>query len=127
MIILTVDEFKNETGITDLLNLLPTDYGNEGTRESNFIKRQSQIIDRYIRNRCPNYTNFKMSAYRISQVKLAIIEQCLYVINTNDYTLISGYNRLNNSLISQENRNALIVGPEAQRILLASGLLYSGI
>lgn len=80
------------------------------------VKKYNQRFD-YISSNIPQ----KKAFYE------ACLEQALYLYQLGDHNLISGYDSINNSVISVDEIRKRAFSPLAKQILLNNGLLYRGI
>ena len=92
-----------------------------------FVNRVNDIVDLEIKSRNPTYRDdAELSDYQNEQIYNAKIEQALYMLNVDDYTLITGYNPITNSIVSTKEISDRAFSPLARKILLASGMFYCG-
>ncbi len=99
--------------------------------ESEFIERVSLIIVEEIKTRSASARRLisedKLSATQVLTIEKAILEQAFYIIYAGDYSLITGFNPDQNSIVNIQELRARQFSPLALKLLKNAGLFYAGL
>lgn len=120
---ITIDEFKDYTGI-DLLAELNTDNANPSDTANRFLKRVEDRMELYVNNHFfiqiptiyPTWDDRSKKCY-----KLALIEQAEYMFRNGDIAMDSGYNPDNLSTTDLKRKNAVAMSKVAYDYLISCG------
>ena len=91
-----------------------------------FYHRIKTLIYTYIKMISPTFDENNLSEYQEEQIWNAMLEQAYYTINVGDFSIFSGVDFTNNSIMDNLAIRKRIYAPIAIDILRASGLLYTG-
>lgn len=99
--------------------------------ESEFIERVALIIVEEIKTRSASARRLidgeKLSATQVLTIEKAILEQAFYTVYAGDYSLITGFNPDQNSLVNIQELRARQFSPLALKLLKNAGLFYAGL
>lgn len=91
------------------------------------INRTELIILTKIKLCNPSFQEDEATEYEKNEIKRALLEQVAYMTNVGDFSLITGYDPINNSLADIKELHKRRIAPLAKDILIAAGLLYKGV
>jgi len=92
-----------------------------------FIDRALMLVETEVRTYNKRFDYKSVSQPQKDAFYNACLEQALYLYLLGDMSLISGYDPINNTVISIEEIRKRATSPIAKQILLNDGLLYRGI
>lgn len=92
-----------------------------------FVNRVERLILTLIKKTSPTFNENELSEYQEEQIWNSLLEQAYYTINVGDFTIFSGVDFANNSIMDNQALRKRIYSSIAIDILTASGLLYVGI
>lgn len=123
-----IDEYASYTGkdLNEVVKLHPQLsllFGNGAA----FVQRVERIITEEIKYRAPLVNLDDMSDIQKAALRNAITEQITYTVASGDFSLISGYNDVDNTSLSTKEIRQKMFSPLAIKILTNAGLLYSGL
>lgn len=99
----------------------------ESLKEVAFINRIERLIYTLIKKTSPTFDPTNLSEYQEENIWNAMLEQAYYTINVGDFTIFSGVDFSNNSMMDNKALKEKIYSSFAIDILKSSGLLYVGI
>lgn len=99
----------------------------ESLNEKAFINRIERLIYTLIKKTSPTFDENDLSEYQEEQIWNAMLEQAYYTINVGDFSIFSGVDFSNNSLMDNQALQKRIYSSIAIDILKSSGMLYVGI
>lgn len=91
------------------------------------VNRVERILQEEIKSRSPLTVIEKMSVMQAAAFRNAMTEQITYIIAGGDFSLLTGYNDVDNTSLSVKEIRAKQFSPLAIKILSNAGLLYSGL
>lgn len=122
-------KFENDMLLRKGVNLANVvgDDDESGGKVERFIDRVLLIMETEVKK-----SNLKFQYQRVNTVQQeafyeACLEQALYLIGTGDMNLISGYDPINNTVVSIDEIRKRAISPLAKSILKSEGLLYNGL
>lgn len=96
-----------------------------------YIKRVQMLIEEDIKDKNPNYLTLKQTDklydFQKDAIIEAILEQIDYMMNVGDFTQVSGYDPITNSIADNKQLKKRHISALAKQILDNAGLYYSGI
>ena len=98
-----------------------------GNKTSRFVDRVVLLIETEVRRHNPSFNFDRIENAKKEAFYEACLEQALYLIVTGDTNLMSGYDPINNSVISIDELRKRALSSLAKDILKVSGLLYRGL
>ena len=99
----------------------------DSLKEVAFINRIERLIYTLIKKTSPTFDPTNLSEYQEENIWNAMLEQAYYTINVGDFTIFSGVDFSNNSMMDNKALKEKIYSSFAIDILKSSGLLYVGI
>ena len=99
----------------------------DSLKEEYFINRIERLIYTLIKKTSPTFDPTNLSEYQEENIWNAMLEQAYYTINVGDFTIFSGVDFSNNSMMDNKALKEKIYSSFAIDILKSSGLLYVGI
>lgn len=120
---ITLDEFKEYTGIDLELQLKSDD--NPSNTANAFLVRIEKRVESYLDARFYRKVDFefpKFTDYQKEHYKLALLEQALYVFRNGDISTDSGYDPEKGVVIKNDEKQDLIIAPNAKDNLILCGL-----
>lgn len=91
-----------------------------------FYRRIKMLIHTYIKMISPTFDENNLSDYQQEQIWNAMLEQAYYTINVGDFSIFSGVDFTNNTIMDSMAIRKKIYSPISIDILRSSGLLYTG-
>lgn len=92
-----------------------------------FYRRIKMLIHTYIKMISPTFDENNLSDYQQEQIWNAMLEQAYYTINVGDFSIFSGVDFTNNTIMDSMAIRKKIYSPISIDILRSSGLLYTGL
>ena len=120
---ITLDEFKEYTGIDLELQLKSDD--NPSNTANAFLLRIENRLASYLDARFYRKVDFefpKFTNYQKEHYKLALLEQAMYVFRNGDISTDSGYDPEKGVIIKNDEKQDLIISPNAKDNLILCGL-----
>lgn len=113
----TKDTFRAEMG-WDLDQVIPNDH-DPGSKATRFIKRVCEAILGYIEKQMSGsyFDRANLTQYQVDTINEAAMEQANYVLGNADFSLVSGYDQITNTIISHDSLLERAIAPDAKRIL----------
>ncbi len=92
-----------------------------------FIDRVLMIVEAEISRYNMYFDYAKLTEKQQDLFYEACLEQALYLYILGDMSLISGYDPINNTVVSIEEIRKRAMSPNAKQLLMSAGLLFRGV
>ena len=100
---------------------------NEQGKADRFIERQRGILITFCKSRNINFDYNKLDEQSKNLFDYILLEQLYWVLNNEDFTLLSGYDVVNNQSVAISDIVSRYVSPNVQIRLSNFGFCYRGI
>ena len=100
---------------------------NEQGKADRFIDRQREVLITFCKSRNINFNYEKLDEQGKNLFDYILLEQLYWVLNNEDFTLLSGYDVVNNQSVSISDIVSRYVSPNVQTRLSNFGFCYRGI
>lgn len=100
---------------------------NEQGKADRFIERQREVLITFCKSRNINFNYDKLDEQGKNLFDYILLEQLYWVLNNEDFTLLSGYDVVNNQSVSISDIVSRYVSPNVQTRLSNFGFCYRGI
>lgn len=100
---------------------------NEQGKADRFIERQREILITFCKSRNINFDYNKLNEQSKNLFDYILLEQLYWVLNNEDFTLLSGYDVVNNQSVAISDIVSRYVSPNVQIRLSNFGFCYRGI
>ena len=100
---------------------------NEQGKADRFIDRQREVLITFCKSRNINFNYEKLDEQGKNLFDYILLEQLYWVLNNEDFTLLSGYDVVNNQSVSISDIVSRYVSPNVQTRLRNFGFCYRGI
>lgn len=100
---------------------------NEQGKADRFIDRQREVLITFCKSRNINFNYDKLDEQGKNLFDYILLEQLYWVLNNEDFTLLSGYDVVNNQSVSISDIVSRYVSPNVQIRLSNFGFCYRGI
>lgn len=100
---------------------------NEQGKADRFIDRQREVLITFCKSRNINFNYDKLDEQGKNLFDYILLEQLYWVLNNEDFTLLSGYDVVNNQSVSISDIVSRYVSPNVQTRLSNFGFCYRGI
>ena len=100
---------------------------NEQGKADRFIERQREILITFCKSRNINFDYNRLNEQRKNLFDYILLEQLYWVLNNEDFTLLSGYDVVNNQSVAISDIVSRYVSPNVQIRLSNFGFCYRGI
>ena len=100
---------------------------NEQGKADRFIERQREILITFCKSRNINFDYNKLDEQSKNLFDYILLEQLYWVLNNEDFTLLSGYDVVNNQSVAISDIVSRYVSPNVQIRLSNFGFCYRGI
>lgn len=100
---------------------------NEQGKADRFIERQRGILITFCKSRNINFNYEKLDEQGKNLFDYILLEQLYWVLNNEDFTLLSGYDVVNNQSVAISDIVSRYVSPNVQIRLSNFGFCYRGI
>lgn len=91
------------------------------------VNRIERLLTEEIKYRAPSVKLDDMTEYQKAALRNAITEQITYIVQSGDFSLISGYSDVDNTSLNTKEIRQKMFSPLSIKILTNAGLLYSGL
>lgn len=91
------------------------------------VNRVERILQEEIKSRSPLTVIENMSVMQQAAFRNALTEQITYIVAGGDFSLLTGYDDVNNTSLSIKEIRSKQFSPLAMKILSNAGLLYGGL
>lgn len=100
---------------------------NEQGKADRFIERQRGILITFCKSRNINFDYNRLNEQSKNLFDYILLEQLYWVLNNEDFTLLSGYDVVNNQSVAISDIVSRYVSPNVQIRLSNFGFCYRGI
>lgn len=100
---------------------------NEQGKADRFIERQREILITFCKSRNINFDYNRLNEQSKNLFDYILLEQLYWVLNNEDFTLLSGYDVVNNQSVAISDIVSRYVSPNVQIRLSNFGFCYRGI
>ena len=100
---------------------------NEQGKADRFIDRQREILITFCKSRNINFDYNRLNEQSKNLFDYILLEQLYWVLNNEDFTLLSGYDVVNNQSVAISDIVSRYVSPNVQIRLSNFGFCYRGI
>lgn len=100
---------------------------NEQGKADRFIERQREVLITFCKSRNINFNYDKLDEQGKNLFDYILLEQLYWVLNNEDFTLLSGYDVVNNQSVAISDIVSRYVSPNVQIRLSNFGFCYRGI
>lgn len=100
---------------------------NEQGKADRFIERQREVLITFCKSRNINFNYDKLDEQGKNLFDYILLEQLYWVLNNEDFTLLSGYDVVNNQSVAISDIVSRYVSPNVQTRLSNFGFCYRGI
>lgn len=100
---------------------------NEQGKADRFIERQREVLITFCKSRNINFNYEKLDEQGKNLFDYILLEQLYWVLNNEDFTLLSGYDVVNNQSVAISDIVSRYVSPNVQIRLSNFGFCYRGI
>ena len=100
---------------------------NEQGKADRFIERQREVLITFCKSRNINFNYEKLDEQGKNLFDYILLEQLYWVLNNEDFTILSGYDVVNNQSVSISDIVSRYVSPNVQIRLSNFGFCYRGI
>lgn len=100
---------------------------NEQGKADRFIERQREILITFCKSRNINFDYNRLNEQSKNLFDYILLEQLYWVLNNEDFTVLSGYDVVNNQSVAISDIVSRYVSPNVQIRLSNFGFCYRGI
>ena len=100
---------------------------NEQGKADRFIERQREVLITFCKSRNINFNYEKLDEQGKNLFDYILLEQLYWVLNNEDFTILSGYDVVNNQSVAISDIVSRYVSPNVQIRLSNFGFCYRGI